>query len=233
MPTYIPRTAFQKALSYVKDMPLRDVQVPILDQINKMLWMSAPWRWTLAALPVVPLVSSTQDYVLALPSDFMYATDAYLSDGDSQYDTLLVEPALPSNVGIIGRPRRIAITGTPGENGVLRTSTITGTLSASPPSIISLYKKTAPLLTAETVHDAGVLLIPDEWAWVYEEGVLWQAYQWADDKRAGGAQANSQGQTQYTGQRGSFEAAIIQMKDREKLPENEPAVKQENRKTRG
>jgi len=233
MATYKPRTAFNKALGYVKNMPLRDVQLPILDQISKMMWLYAPWRWTLDALPVVPLTSSTQDYVVALPSDFLYATDAYLADGNNQYDTLLVEPALPSNVKVIGRPKRIAVTGTPGENGTLRTSTITGTFTATPPSIISLYKKAAPTLTLPNLHTAGVLVFPDDWAWVYEEGVLWQTYVWAEDVRAGTVQVGAQGQAQYTGQRAAFEDGLAKMKDREKLPENEPVAKQETRKTRG
>lgn len=213
-------------------MPLHDVQVPILNQISTMMWMAAPWRWSIGSLPVITLASDTQDYNIALPSDFLYATDAYLADGDNQFDTLLVEPALPTTVTMVGRPKRISISGTAGGTGTLRVAAKPGTLN-TPPSIISMYKKTAPVLTAETLHTAGVLLFDDEWAWVFEEGVLWQAYQWGDDSRAGTVTVDNQGRVQYNGQRGCFEAALVEMRRREKLPEPDPEAKQETRPKRG
>lgn len=232
MATYKPRTAFNKATSYLKSMPLTQIQLPLLDQINNMMWMAAPWRWTIGSLPTVTLLSDTQDYTIALPSDYLYTTDAYLADGDNQFDTLLVEPALPADVTVVGRPKRISVTGAPSTAGVLRTATKTGTLT-SPPEIISMYKKQAPALTLATSNTAGILLFPDEWAWVYEEGVLWQAYLWGDDPRAGSISATSEGQIQYTGQRACFEAALIEMRNREKLPEPDPVAKRELRPTRG
>jgi hypothetical protein len=231
--TYIPNIAFDKAVSYVKDMPLHEVKVRILDQVQKMMWMASPWRWTIGDLPVTTLLANTTDYSIALPSDFLYAIDAFFTDKDDQTHPLLVEPALPADVGAPGTVSRIAITGTAGSTGTLRVAPKPGTtLPAPAPVIISLYKKTSPVLTDENVHTAGTLTIPDEWFWVFEEGVLWQAYIWGDDSRAGGSTVSG-GRVQYSGQLGNFMAALEEMKTREKLPVAEPVAKQEASRTRG
>jgi hypothetical protein len=231
--TYIPNEAFEKARSYAKDMPLREVKVRILDQVNKMMWMAAPWRWTIGDLPVTTLAADTSDYNISLPSDFLYATDAFYTDKDDQTHPLLVEPALPADVGAPGLPSRIAITGTAGSTGTLRITPKTGTTIESPaPVIISLYKKTSPVLAEDNVHTAGQLSLPDEWFWVFEEGVLWQTYIWADDSRAGGATVTG-GKIQYSSQYGNFMAGLEEMKLREKLPVMEPMAKAEGSRTRG
>jgi hypothetical protein len=231
--TYSPHAAFEKAHSYVKDMPLREVQVRILDQISKMIWMAAPWRWSIGDLPVTTLAADTTDYSIAIPSDFLYATDAFYTDKALQTHPLLIEPALPADVGVPGLISRIAITGTPGSTGTLRIAPKTGTTIESPaPVIISLYKKTSPILSESNIHTPGIISLPDEWFWVFEEGVLWQAYLWGDDTRAGGATV-SEDRVQYQGQYANFMAALIQMRAREKLPVQEPVVKHEDRKTRG
>jgi hypothetical protein len=231
--TYKPFIAFDRAHDYVKEMPLAKVKVRIMDQINKMMWLYAPWRWTIGDLPVTTLAASTSDYNIALPSDFLYADDAFYTDKDNQTHPLLVEPALPADTGAPGLPSRIAITGTAGSTGSVRVVPTPGTSIESPaPVIISLYKKTSPVLTESNIHTAGVLLIPDEWFWVYEEGVMWLAYQWGDDSRAGAAQFAG-GRTQYSGQYGNFMAALDFMRTKEKLPEAEPQAKAEGRSTRG
>jgi hypothetical protein len=159
--TYIPNIAFDKAVSYVKDMPLHEVKVRILDQVQKMMWMASPWRWTIGDLPVTTLLANTTDYSIALPSDFLYAIDAFFTDKDDQTHPLLVEPALPADVGAPGTVSRIAITGTAGSTGTLRVAPKPGTtLPAPAPVIISLYKKTSPVLTDENVHTAGTLTLP-------------------------------------------------------------------------
>jgi hypothetical protein len=230
--TYRPIEAFDKVKIYIKSMPLDSVGVRVLDQTLKMMWMVAPWRWTISDLPVTTLASDTQDYSLALPSDFLYGYDAYYTDGDDTTRALVIEPALPADLKVIGMPTRIAITGTAGSTGVLRTAPKPGTLTGTY-DIISLYKKISPVFTASNIYTAGTQVIPDEWFWVFEEGALYQAYKYADDQRAGSAQVDPiSGRIQYTGQRAIFEAALLQMIAREKLPLIEPS-QVENRRTRG
>lgn len=73
--TYAPAEAFTYAKSYVKNMPLEAVGPPLLDEVSKIIWMHAPWRWTLGALPATTLTSSTQDYTIVAPSDFLFLFD--------------------------------------------------------------------------------------------------------------------------------------------------------------
>jgi len=132
---------------------------------------------------------------------------------------LYIDPALPDQVNIVGQPSRIAVTGSAGGPGVLRVYPKPGTLTTSP-QVICLYKKMAPVITEKNCHTPGVLVFDDEWFWVYRSGVLWLAYLYGDDQRAGSIQAQSTGTKgmTFTGQRGVFEANLIKMAQREKLP---------------
>jgi hypothetical protein len=62
----------------------------------------------------------------------------------------------------------------------------------------------------------------DEWFWVFTAGVLWKAYQWGDDGRAGSASMDSSGKTQYSGQLAIFQDSLQRMAEREKLSLVEP-----------
>jgi hypothetical protein len=215
---YKPITAFDFAKSFIKAMPLDRVQAPILNHINQMIWMRAPWRWTIGSMPTVDLTSNTQDYAISIPADFLYLVDAQVIETGTSQNTeprdLHVEPVLPTTVGLIGQSSRIALAG-----ANYRVSPVPPVIPAGKTfTVIGLYKKTAPIIGASNAHTAGVLVMDDEWAYVYEQGVLWLAYLYANDSRAGAAQV-ANGATQFTGQRGNFEAAMIAMEEREKLPE--------------
>ncbi len=163
--------------------------------------------------------STTQDYTITTPAGFLYLLDGYISDGDRVFRQLQVEPSLPSDVKVIGDPSRISYQG----SNTYRTFPKTGTIPVSPArQMILRYKKTAPEITNETQFTAGHLVMDDEWFWVYNAGVLWRAYQWADDARAGGVTSSAQGPV-YTGQFAAFQEGIRAMRDREKLPLQEPA----------
>lgn len=211
--THKPQEAIAYAKSFIKAMPIEPVAPQILDDVNQIMWTAAPWRWTLGSMPAVTLVSSTQDYTVSVPADFLYLTEAYLTDGSGSLRDLRVEPTLPTAVTNTGQVSRVALVGT-----TLRTSPKPGTQPSSAPQIISLYKKKAPIITANNMSTAGVHLFDDEWFWVFKEGVLWKAYQWADDGRAGGVTIAANGQAQFSGQRANFESALAFMKQNEKLP---------------
>lgn len=209
-----PNDAFQYAKSFVKGMTLEDVNVEILDEVNKMIWMAAPWRWTLGSLPATQLVSNTPDYTITTPADFLFIFDGYISDGANVFRNLIFEPTLPADVVIKGDTSRIAYMG----SDLYRLYPRPGTIPATPGrQLILRYKKNSPEITNETQFTSGFLEMDDEWFWVYSAGVLHKAYQWADDSRAGSATL-SEGKVQYTGQLAIFRDGIRQMTEKEKLP---------------
>jgi len=231
--TLAPDSAFDFAKTMIKKMPLQDIKIRVLDSINKIIWMAAPWRWTIGSLTALNLAASTQDYAITLPADFLYAVRSYITDGAKPTRELSIESALPTAVVLVGQPTRISFTGAGGSGNARVSPKVPADHPASPTQqIITLYKKTSPLITSGNAATGGVLVMDDEWWWVYEAGVLWLAYLYADDARAGGAQVDPMsGRVQYTGQRGTFEGALIQMKEREKLWLVDPKSAQEPKAT--
>ncbi len=218
--TLQPADAFEYAKSFLKRMPLEDIEVPILQEVNQMVWMAAPWRWTQGSLPATTVTSDTQDYTIATPDDFLYLINGYISDGDRVYRQLEMEASLPADVKVVGNPSRISYVG---ENEY-RTFPKSGTLPATPlQQFILQYKRKAPIITNETQYTDGFLEMDDEWFWVYIAGVLWKSYQWGDDGRAGQVTLAANGAPQYTGQLGVFKDALRIMSEREKLPLLEPS----------
>lgn len=203
--------AFEYAKEAIKSMPLERVNARLLDDIHKIMWMAAPWRWTLGSMPVVTVATNTQDYTVSVPGDYLFLQSAYETDSSGNTRDLAIVPSLPATVTLVGQPSKVALTGT-----TVRLSPKPGTQLSSAPSIISLYKKVAPTITSTNMYTGGTQIFDDEWFWVFQEGVLWKAYLYGDDARAGGVTFNG-GQVQYTGQRASFEAALAFMKANEKL----------------
>lgn len=213
--THRPSEALEAAKSYVKNMPLERVGAGILDDIHQIMWTAAPWRWTVGIMPSASLVSNQQDYSITLPGDFLYAISSHLSDGVTTPQELKIEPTLPATL-VQGVVSRIAILGV-NPSAVIRVAPVPGDQPANEPIIISLYKKKAPIISVSNMSTAGTQVFDDEWFWVFREGVLWKAYQWADDARAGGVTIAANGQAQFSGQRANFENALLYMKQNEKL----------------
>ena len=214
-----PADAFVYIKSYMKNMPLEDIGPALLEEISTMIWMTAPWRWTLGSLPATTVTSATQNYTITTPSDCLYVQDGYIADGDKVFRNLKIEPTLPSDVKVVGNVSRIAYLG----SNSYRTFPKSGTMPSSPTQqMILRYKKTAPSITNQTQYTAGALVMDDEWFWVFSAGVLWKAYLWGDDGRAGGVTLGANGQPQYTGQLGVFRDGLRIMSEKEKLPLLEP-----------
>lgn len=213
--TKAPYDAFGYIKSFLKGMPLEQIGPEVLDEVNKIIWMAAPWRWTLGSLTAKSLVSNQQDYTITVPADFLYLWDGFISDGANVYRELTIEPTLPADVKVVGNVSRLAYMG----SNTFRTFPKPGTLPNSPTQqFILRYKKTAPVITNQTQYDSGFLVMDDEWFWAFCAGVLWKAYQWGDDQRAGSITVASNGSVQYTGQLGIFRDALRSMAEREKLP---------------
>ena len=214
--TFTAGQAFDYSKRFIKNMPLEQVQVQILDDVNKMMWMKAPWRWTINTFPTVALTNNTQDYSVAIPSDFLYLQDSYITDAKGGVPiNLSIQSFLPPG-GKLGVPTSCAVIGAAGTTGTYRLFPQPGSLNPNW-EVISLYKKTAPVIQPSNINTPGVLLFDDEWFWVYVSGILYFAYLYGDDQRAGGAQLASNGQVQFSGQRGVFEANMQIMLQREKL----------------
>lgn len=212
-----PFTAFEYAKSFIGKMDLERLSPRLLDDVNKMFWVYAPWRWSLGLLPQITLASNTQDYPITLPADFLYLYDILQLDGKT---TRHIKPAaIYPQTGVLraGQAGSAAVMVVGGQN-VLRIDPTPGTIPTTAPTerLVGIYKQTAPVIDESTQYTAGALLIPDEFFWVYQEGVLWKAMQWAQDPRAGDTSFQG-GQIKYSGQRAAFEAALATCAQQEKL----------------
>jgi hypothetical protein len=205
------------AQQYIKNMPLHRVQVEVLNDAARYFWRAAPWRWTLGSLPQITLVNNTQDYTVTLPADFLYGVEANLIFADKLTKELEIVPFLPLESAKTGQPAQLAITGS-GNNGNYRLSpTPAGYGAGTLPTLTGTYKKNYPLLDETTIFTAGSLIFPDEYIDVFRHIVLYYAYRYADDQRAGNIQF-SNGQMTANGQRGEMEAMIEEIRQREPLP---------------
>lgn len=218
--TFTPGQAFDYAKRFIKNMPLEQVAVQVCNDVSSYMWMAAPWRWSIGAFPNIALANSTQDYTVTLPVDFLYLETSYVTDQAGGIPKVFyIEPTLAAG-GKQGTPSRIAVvSGTNGASGTVRFLPKPGPGSIPTGwTTISYYKKMAPVITAKNMNTAGTLVFDDEWSHVYVSGVLYYAYLFGDDQRAGGAQIDpATGKVTFTGQRGVWEANIMLMKQREKL----------------
>lgn len=212
--TIPPIAAFDLCKLFIKNEPFETCVPRILDDVNKIMWMAAPWSWTIGTLTNIALVSNTQDYTLAPPADFLYLIHSYVSSTDQATKHLEIMPTLPATVVVSGVIDFISYQG----SSTFRISPNPGTLASPTKYIVSFYKKASTAIIASNQATAGTLPFPDDWFPVYEAGVLWLAYLYADDNRAGSCSIDSKGNMQYTGQAAVFRSMIQDMKDREPLP---------------
>jgi hypothetical protein len=215
--TYKPSDGFLYVKTMVKNMPLEDVQTRMLQDIANTMWMAAPWRWSLGSITPFPLVSNTRDYTVSLPGDFLKLQSGYINVAGDTNRPLHITSFLSPDQTTVGQFNDISLI--PGTPNKLRINPTPGTLAADQTNtVILLYKKSCPVLTKQNVDTGGILLFDDEWTWVYEEGLLWWAYRYADDDRAGTTTATNDGKIQYNGQKGVFMASLMDMRNGELLP---------------
>lgn len=212
MPSYVPSAALELAKRFVRNERLGDAQVwgRIRQAASDMIWAAAPWRWTIAALNAIPLQPGVSSYGVTFPADFDYIHEAYISDGKT-WESLRPVPALivPD---FSGKPMRVAAVPAQGKIMVAPVPAVAGW------TLFVYYKKVPPVVQGNV---AGELQMPDCWAWVYETVVLYYAYLYADDVRAGGVQVQVTPNglaLQFSGQRAAVEAAIALMREREPMP---------------
>ena len=210
MPSYVPNSAVELVKRFVRNDRISDppVWARIRQAASDYIWAAAPWRWTISRLGPIQTTASVSEYPVTLPGDFDYLVDAYLTDGRSTWRSLKPVPLIAGSEHQ-GEPVRISVSGS-----VLQ---IAPAPSVSGWRLYAYYKKTAPPISGSV---PGELVMPDCWAWVYETAVLYYAYLYADDVRAGSAQVaiNQNGTTiQYTGMRAMLESAVEFMRSREPM----------------
>lgn len=205
------------ATRFIKNMPLYQVQLEVVNDAAKYFWKAAPWRWTLGDLPTVTLANTTQDYAVTLPADFEYAEDAALGFTDKVHKSIDIVPFLPNDSDHYGQPAMLSITG----------ETVTGSYRFSPvpngygagtlPSLTGTYKKKYTKLDETSLFTAGSLIFPDIYIDCFRACLLYYAYVYGDDQRAGNVQVSG-GNATYTGQRAVMENAINMVRENEPLP---------------
>lgn len=221
--TYKPMDAVSYAKIFIKSMPIDTaassaVAYQMTDYISSLLWSAAPWRWTLGTTSTVSLVAATTDYSVTPPADFLYLNKANVSDG-SQTNELKIVAALPATITQVGVPCQVAY--------LQDSSTVR--ISPKPPTsyaqtLTMIYKKQPVKITSSNYASAGALIFPDCYFPVFQAGVLWQSYLYADDQRAGSVTVDGEGKRQYTQQMGTFQAMIAEMRQAEKLTLEYPQV---------
>jgi hypothetical protein len=200
--TITPRKALDFAKVFVKNMPVdRDPpRLRIMDSAAKMVWMAAPWPWTIGILTVTAIANDAQDVVMGtIPADFLHIQHAALVNKDTIADLTPVG-ILPVLTDIKGMPQKIAFVSA---NTVRLYPMPSGYAATELPKLWVFYKKQHTEITVSNESTAGTLVMADEWYPVYEAFVLYYVYLYADDPRAGGAQMSSRGIVQYSGMLGT------------------------------
>lgn len=206
-----PIEGIEFAKRFIKEMPLEDVATEIVNDIHGRIWMAAPWSWSLGLIAPITVVNNTASYSFSLPADYFGPERAYLTSSDSKEAPRIILPVaiVPSDsAGFVGVPNTFSITGTPGSTGTLTLLPKPSGLGTTM-KIYLVYKKVATQYTPTTIHTTA-LQLENEYFHVFNDGVLWRAYQYADDARAGGSTV-AEGRVQHNGQRGQFESSLLQM----------------------
>ena len=214
-----PSTALTFAKRFVKGTPVdhADVEVRILDDAAKMFHAVGLWSWALTAADVFTLDNSNQDYVLKLAAsdltDFSKLAYVVRTDGtaDSKMDLVA---ALPINTALKGQPSKISSFVSGAETKV-RVFPFPAYGTGTADSLLVLYKTVPTNVTSSNKDNADVLDFPEEYYYIYDALVLYFAYLYIGDQRAGNAIVDGKGSQQYTGQLGTAMQYIAELRQRE------------------
>lgn len=215
--TLAPQDALDFAKEFVKSMPFERVWEKVAQDASSMIWTAAPWRWSVGTLVNTTLAAATQDFTITKPNDFLRLERCYVTDTVTSREVKPVS-AIPATAILTGFPNYIAyVSGT-----TVRFDTLYQPLSGSGGTnyLIAWYHKSAPIINNSNLTTAGVLVMDDDWYWVYRAYVLYFAYLYADDQRAGGARvslSDGKRQIEYSGQLATCMAAIETMRNDETL----------------
>lgn len=183
--TITPRKALDAAQEFVQGLPVdKDaIRLRIMDDAAKIIWMAAPWRWSVGVMTLTQLADDTDEVTISggVPSDFLRLLWAGLISADQPQDLIIV-PALPDGVPFKGQVKRITAT-TVSANTFRFFPVNTG--FATQPYLATAYKKKHTEITAANEASAS-LVMDDEYYPVYEAFVLYYVFLYAEDPRAEG-----------------------------------------------
>ncbi len=218
--TLTPQDAIDYATEFVKSMPFSRVAAQVAQDVSNEIWGAAPWWWTISTLAPITLTDAVQkNNVVSPPSDFHRFETCYISEGKTKRSVKALAQ-VPDGATLTGLPNFVAYmdvdntpTTTPAQIWFEKLFATGGRTW----KFWAWYKRTAPLL-ASAMTTPGALGMPDDYYYVYREGVLYYAFKYATDPRAGGAQVTTQGGNRtvaYTGQLGVYRAAIEELRQQE------------------
>lgn len=213
MAVFTPNDAFAYAKTMVKSMRLDDIKLRILFDASSMVWHAAPWPWTLGEIAESPLtvVASTTEYTITVPSDFNHLKYVILTDGDKIFSPIAVRAFLPANSVTTGQTLEIAKV--EGQAKVRVYPKPPASMPSAAQKLLMFYKKDCPNLTASDYASTSILSLDDDWFRVYCAAVLYFAYLYGDDDRAGSAIYEPKGESyRFTGQRAVLETELQQMR---------------------
>jgi len=217
--TKTPKWALEYARRFVKKPPTQEIEVDIANNVHAKIWNFANWAWTINSVSVTLSPSSPgvaqQDYNLTsnLTDCARFIKGLIISPAltggirtDQNYEVEPVSyiPAMSEYKGLASSFQYV-----PGGTDKLRLDV--SALYPTNTKFYGIYKKSITLLTSQTINDATVIALPDDWYYVFQEGVLYHFYKYADDDRAGTATTTSDGKEQYTGQLAVFMEALNDM----------------------
>lgn len=206
--------AFNDVKQKLRKMPLEDVQLYILQDAFSDFWLAAPWRWTVGGFSLQVTAGTADQPLDSTPDDILYFIDALFTDGQT-VNSLHVESFLPTVI-LKGYPNKLWFDSISSPS-LLKLSPFPATLpNTSNWYIVTRYKKRVPLLTPSNIRIAGTQIFNDEYWQVFKQGLLYYAYLWGDDQRAGSL-TFADGKMQATGQLGLYLYSVQQMREREPL----------------
>ena len=209
-----PSYSWQELLAFAKpavqNIPTSSLDNFACDRVNRVMWRSAFWRWSLSDLTSIALYAGPQDWTIA-NTDFYrlyrarltWVTTTNVADEKDVVEWL--PPALNYQGGLYDIRAMCAIGTTTvrldrgfngGDGNAFR---INGEYQRFPTKVT----------TTSTIE------FYDDYADVAIEGLKWAYMIIAKDPRGGGMQADQRGNISYNGQYGVFMALLEQMKQAE------------------
>jgi hypothetical protein len=205
--TYLVSDAVDICRKFIKDAPTSLIDVRLADYVNSIIYCAYPWRWTLKALTPIVLVDGVQDNALAAADASTAAAGLYRlvraritrtdTTPDTSYELKIAEFLAPETTKH-GWPSisMVSYEETAGKLRLLFPPEVSGTVVLQ---LDGEYQRNPAKITALS----ATLIYPDQYFQVFVEGMLWQAYRYFGDSRAGSI-VMVKGVPQYTGQYGVF-----------------------------
>lgn len=196
----------------VKGVPLSKLNVKICDLISAEMWNEYPWKQAITntAKGSIPLLDSVQDYTCAAPN-----IDRLLKAWLIRYDVT------PNEVRDLDVKKDLSIDLYPRSYVSIRAVSLQQSLglfriesAVNIPSGVQIELQCDYQINPQKVTSLNdILWMDDRWWGVAVHGLMWWAYQFTDDSRAGSANTDAFGRIiGYTGQLGTYKAAVNKMK---------------------